>query len=115
VLVGVFLIGVYGGYFGAAAGVLLLALLLIATPETLARCNALKNVVLGLANFVAAVVFVLFGSVSWIAVLPLAAGLLVGGRIGPAIVRHSPVRVLRILIALAGVGLAVYLGTEAYG
>jgi uncharacterized membrane protein YfcA len=114
VLAGVFLIGVYGGYFGAAAGVLLLALLLIATSETLARCNALKNVVLGLANFVAAVVFVLFGSVSWNAAIPLAAGLLMGGRVGPIVVRHSPARLLRVLIALAGVGLASYLGIDAY-
>ena len=115
VLLGVFAIGIYGGYFGAAAGVLLLALLLAATPQTLARCNALKNVVLGLANLVAAVVFVLFGSVSWIAAAPLAAGLFIGGSIGPVIVRHSPARTLRLLIAMAGVGLAVHLGIDAYG
>lgn len=114
VLLAVFVIGVYGGYFGAAAGVLLLALLLAATSETLARCNALKNVVLGLANLVAAVVFLLFGSVSWIAAAPLATGLFIGGRFGPVIVRHSPARLLRILIALAGVGLAIYLGFDAY-
>ena len=54
---GVFLIGVYAGYFGAAAGVLMLALLLITTPDTLPRCNALKNVILGLSNVVAAVIF----------------------------------------------------------
>ena len=115
VLLAVFVIGIYGGYFGAAAGVLLLALLLAATPETLARSNALKNVVLGLANMIAAVVFVLFGSVNWIAALPLAVGLFIGGRAGPIIVRRSQPRLLRILIALAGIGLAVYLGIDAYG
>ncbi len=114
VLLGVFLIGVYGGYFGAAAGVLLLALLLAASSETLARCNALKNFVLGLANLVAAVVFVLFGSVDWVAAVPLAIGLFVGGRTGPVIVRHAPARLLRILIAIAGIGLAIYLGVDAY-
>jgi uncharacterized membrane protein YfcA len=114
VLLGVFLIGVYGGYFGAAAGVLLLALLLAASSETLARCNALKNFVLGLANLVAAVVFVLFGSVDWVAAVPLAIGLFVGGRTGPVIVRHAPARLLRILIAIAGIGLAIYLGVNAY-
>jgi uncharacterized membrane protein YfcA len=114
VLAAVFAIGIYGGYFGAAAGVLLLALLLAATPETLARCNALKNVVLGLANLVAAAVFVIFGSVSWSAAAPLALGLLVGGRIGPVIVRHSPARILRVVIAVAGVGLAIRLGIDAY-
>ncbi len=110
----VFAIGLYGGYFGAAAGVLLLALLLAATPETLARCNALKNVVLGAANFVAAVVFALFGSVSWRIAVPLAVGLFVGASIGPVVVRHAPERALRVGIAFAGVGLAVYLGIAAF-
>jgi uncharacterized membrane protein YfcA len=114
VLGGVFVIGVYGGYFGAAAGVLLLALLLATTPESLPRCNALKNIVLGLANMVAALVFAVFGSVDWAVALPLAVGLFVGGRAGPVVVRHSPARLLRIVIALAGVGLAVYLGIDAY-
>lgn len=111
---GIFLIGVYAGYFGAAAGVLMLALLLITTPDTLARCNALKNVVLGISNVVAAVIFAIFGPVHWLVALPLAAGVVVGGRIGPVIVRHSPTRVLRVLIALAGLGLAIHLGFDAY-
>ncbi|HEY3925262.1 MAG TPA: sulfite exporter TauE/SafE family protein [Acidothermaceae bacterium] len=111
---GIFLIGVYAGYFGAAAGVLMLALLLITTPDTLARCNALKNVVLGISNVVAAVIFAIFGPVHWLVALPLAAGVLVGGRIGPVIVRRSPTRVLRVLIALAGLGLAIHLGLDAY-
>ena len=102
------MIGAYAGYFGAAAGVLMLALLLITTPDTLARCNALKNVVLGISNVVAAVIFAVFGPVHWLVALPLAGGVLVGGRIGPVIVRHSPTRVLRVLIALAGLGLAIH-------
>ena len=115
VLAATFVIGVYGGYFGAAAGVLLLALLLAMTSESLARANAVKNVVLGLANFVAAVVFVIFGSVSWVAAVPLAVGFFAGGRVGPLVVRHAPATLLRMLIAAAGVGLAVYLGIGAYG
>lgn len=113
-IVGIFAIGVYGGYFGAGAGVLMIALLLVATPDTLARSNALKNLLLGLANLVAAVIFAVFGPVHWIAALPLAAGLLIGGRIGPIVVRHSPTQVLRVLIALAGVGLAIHLGLDVY-
>lgn len=112
--VGVFLVALYGGYFGAAAGVLLLALLLFSTAEPLARSNALKNLLLGLANGVAAVAFVAFGPVRWSAVVPLAAGFLVGGRLGPIIVRKTPAPPLRVLIALAGVGLAVHLGLDAY-
>ncbi len=111
----VFLIGVYGGYFGAAAGVLLLAVLLFATGEALPRSNAIKNVVLGAANAVAALAFVVFGPVDWSAAIPLAIGCLVGGRIGPAVVRRAPARPLRIVIAAAGVGLAVYLAVSAYG
>ena len=112
---GVFLIAIYGGYFGAAAGVMLLALMLVATGDTLARSNALKNVVLGIANAVAAVAFALFGDVDWLAVLPLAAGLLAGGRLGPVVVRHSNATLLRGIIGVAGLGLAVKLGADAYG
>lgn len=112
--VGVFLVALYGGYFGAAAGVVLLALLLFITTESLARANAMKNVLLGLANGVAALAFVFFGPVRWSAVVPLAAGFLVGGRLGPIVVRKAPAAPLRVAIACAGVGLAVHLGLDAY-
>jgi uncharacterized membrane protein YfcA len=111
---GVFLIAVYGGYFGAAAGVLLLALLLTLTEESLARANAMKNLLAGLANAVAAVAFVAFGPVRWWAIVPLAVGFLVGGRLGPVIVRNAPPGPLRALIACAGVALAIHLGLDAY-
>jgi uncharacterized membrane protein YfcA len=112
---GVFLVAVYGGYFGAAAGVLMLALLLLSDTESLAKSNAMKNLLLGLANGVAAVAFALFGPVRWSAVLPLGAGFLVGGRLGPMIVRRTPAAPLRVLIACAGIALAVHLGVDAYG
>jgi uncharacterized membrane protein YfcA len=112
--VGVFLVAIYGGYFGAAAGVMLFALLLAATGDSYARSNAIKNVVLALANGVAALAFALFAAVQWAAVAPLAAGFLVGGRVGPVVVRHAPVRVLRYAIGVAGLGLAVKLGLDAY-
>ena len=60
-IAGVFAIAIYGGYFGAAAGVMVLALMLVATGESLARSNAFKNVVLGVANATAAVGFALLG------------------------------------------------------
>ena len=69
---------------------------------------------LGVANAAAAVGFALFGPVAWWAVLPLALGLLAGGWIGPAVVRRSPAGALRIGIALAGLGLAVGLGVQAW-
>jgi hypothetical protein len=114
VLVGVLAVSMYGGYFGAAAGVLMLALLIAVLPETLMRVNALKNVLLGLANVIAAVGFAMFGPVSWLAVVPLTIGLLLGSWFGPPVVRRLPANLLRIGIAVAGLGLAVKLGLDAY-
>ncbi|MFI5911955.1 sulfite exporter TauE/SafE family protein [Dactylosporangium sp. NPDC051541] len=111
---GVFLIGAYGGYFGAAAGIMMLALMLALTPETFARGNAMKNVLLGSANAVAAVAYALFGPVHWLAVLPLGLGGFIGGRLGPAIVRRSPPRAMRCIIATLGLGLAITLGWRTY-
>ena len=113
-VVAVFAIAVYGGYFGAAAGVVLLAFLLHWSADTLPRINAAKNVLLGTSNAVAAIAFALTSNVHWTAVAPLAAGLLVGARAGPIVVRHSPANLLRTLIALGGIGLAITLGIQAY-
>ena len=110
-----FLVGIYGGYFGAAAGVVLLALLLAGTHDTLARSNALKNAVLGIANATAAIGFAVLADVDWATAAPLAAGLLAGGRLGPVVVRHSDAGALRTLIGLAGLALALKLGIDAYG
>jgi uncharacterized protein len=106
---GVFAVSVYGGYFGAAAGVLLLALLLVGLPLTLLTGNAVKNVLLGLANGVAAIGFALVGPVDWAAVAPLAVGLLAGSGLGPAVARRLPATALRIGIGIAGLGLAAAL------
>jgi len=114
VIAGIVAVSVYGGYFGAAAGVLMLALLLVTLPVSLLQGNALKNVLLGLANGIAAVGFAVFGPVEWWAVLPLAAGLLVGGWTGPLLARRLPGSVLRIAIAVAGMVLAVRLGLQAF-
>ncbi len=110
-----FAIAIYGGYFGAAAGVMVLALMLVATGESLARSNAFKNVVLGVANAAAAVGFAVLGPVHWDAAAPLALGLFAGGRLGPIVVRRSNATVLRTLIGLAGLALAVKLAFDAYG
>ena len=105
---------IYGGYFGAAAGVLLLATYLLATGELLPRSNALKNVVLGVANAVAAVGYIALTSIAWSAAIPLAIGLFGGGRLGPRLVRVVPQTLLRRVIAVAGIGLAIRLGISAY-
>lgn len=105
---------VYGGFFGAAAGVLLLALFLRTGSATLADANATKNVVLGVANGVAAIGFIAFAPVDWAAVVPLGLGCLLGARLGPVVVRHAPATPLRLVIAVAGLGLAVKLGLDTY-
>jgi len=109
-----FAISVYGGYFGAAAGVLMLATFLLTTGEGVPRSNALKNVVLGVANSVAAVAYAFLADVDWLAALPLAVGFFIGGRLGPAVVRRAPQTLLRRVIAVAGLGLALQLALTAY-
>jgi hypothetical protein len=114
-MLGIFAVGIYGGYFGAAAGVMMLALLLTATRESTVRLIAAKNALLGLSNGVAAVAFVLLGPVLWAAVLPLGLGFFLGGRLGPTIARRAPARLLRTLVGVTGVALAAYLAVDTYG
>ena len=106
---GMFAVAVYGGYFGAAAGVLMVALLLVGLPLTVLQGNAVKNVLLGVANAVAAAGFAVFGPVHWAAVPPMVVGLLVGARLGPVLARRLPENGLLIGIAAAGLGLAAAL------
>jgi uncharacterized protein len=106
---GLFAVSVYGGYFGAGSGVMVLALLLVTVDSRLARANALKNVILGIADGVAAIGFAVFGPVRWYAAIPMAIGLLVGSRIGPSFTRRIPGNILRVLVACAGLGLAIRL------
>jgi len=109
-----FAVAMYIGYFGAAAGVLLLVVLTAAISEPLVRVNAIKNAVNGMANAMAAACFALFGDVRWKLVVPLAAGFLIGGWIGPKIARRVPAGVLRVVVSMCGLGLAVKLGISAY-
>ena len=106
------LLAVYGGYFGAGAGTLVIATLGLVLTEPLARIAALRAVVLGLANLVATVVFVARGLVEWGSAIPLAVGMVVGSALAPRIVRRLPEVVVRVVIAVAGLGLAVYLAVQ---
>ncbi len=100
---------IYTGYWGAGAGVLTLAVLLLAVTADFAHANALKNMILGFAEVAAATGFVLFGPVAWTAAVPLAIGLLVGSFIGPSVTRRVPGNVIRIAVGLGGLGLAIKL------
>ena len=110
----VLLTGVYGGYFGAAQGVLLMAVLGVGLQETMQRNNATKNVLALLVNLVAAVFFVVIAQtqpswvqsgfeVDWGVAGLIALGAVIGGQIGASVGRRLPQSVLRALIVLVGV------------
>jgi len=106
---GVFLAGAYGGYFGAAQGVLVIGLLGVLLTEGLQRINAGKNVLVMIVNGSAAIVFVIFAHVAWIAVALVAAGSTAGGLLGARFGRRLPPLALRIIVVVIGVIAAVKL------
>jgi uncharacterized protein len=103
------LCAVYGGYFGAALGVLLVSGLALMIDEALARINALKNAISAVAGWVTVVAFAIFGTVDWAAVGILAPAALVGGYIGARVARRLPSPVLRAVIVTFGLVVGGYL------
>jgi len=99
----VFGTGVYGGYFGAAQGVLLLAFLGIAFTDPMAKLNGAKNVLAALVNGVAGVIFIALSPINWAVVALIACGSIVGGQIGARIGRRLPPMALRALIVCVGI------------
>ena len=104
-------LGVYGGYFGAGVGIIALAAMALERTEPLAVTNAVKNVATGAANGTAAIAYILFAPVDWSAALALGAGAVLGGLVGPAIVRVAPEKPLRWTVSAAGILLALWLAT----
>jgi uncharacterized protein len=102
--------GVYGGYFGAAQGVLLMAVLGVGLQETMQRNNATKNVLALLVNSVAAIVFLVAAEIDWRAAGLIAVGAVVGGQIGATVGRRLPPTVLRGVIVVVGVVAVVRFG-----
>jgi uncharacterized membrane protein YfcA len=111
-LVGIFLTGMYGGYFGAAQGVILIALLAIFIDDELQRLNGTKNALALTANLVAALLFVATTDISWSVAGLIAAGSIIGGQVGGHIGRRLPAPVLRWTIVVVGLGVAVGLAVE---
>ncbi|GAA0813267.1 sulfite exporter TauE/SafE family protein [Spirilliplanes yamanashiensis] len=105
----VFVGSVYGGYFGAALGVMLVAALALVLTETLNRVNALKNVLSAVVGVVTVLVFAVFGPVNWVAVAVLAPATVVGGYVGARVARRLPARVLRALIVTFGTTIGLLL------
>jgi uncharacterized membrane protein YfcA len=101
--------GIYGGYFGAAQGVLLMAFLGLFLAESIQRQNALKNVLAGLANLVAAIVFIATTHIDWVAAALIATGAAIGGVIGAFVGRRLSPNVLRAVIVVVGIAAIVKL------
>lgn len=101
----VFLTGIYGGYFAAAQGILLIGFLGLMLPETLQRINGAKNVLVLVVNAVAAASYIIVGfdRIDWLAVLLIAIGSLIGGYLGAKIGRRFPPVLLRAVIVILGV------------
>lgn len=95
--------GAYGGYFGAAQGVLVIGLMGVALSETLPRINGLKNVLTGIANAVAGVVFVIVSKVDWPVAGALALGSVLGAQGGARVGRKLPPVVYRVIIVTVGI------------
>ncbi|MGH3745387.1 MAG: sulfite exporter TauE/SafE family protein [Mycobacteriales bacterium] len=112
---GVFATGVYGGYFGAAQGVILLGLLGLLLPVTLQQANGVKNVLAGLANLVAGIAFILVAHVDWEMAGLVAAGSTVGGVLGARYGRRLSPSALRRIVVVAGTAVGVVLLVRYHG
>ncbi len=108
-VVGVFAASVYGGYFGAAMGVMFLAVLGLALPVSIAHTSGLRAVLSMIVNGIAAVVFVIHGGLAWEAAGWLALGSLLGGFAGARLALALPAPALRVVVVVVGVGTAVKL------
>ncbi len=103
------LCAIYGAYFGAGLGMMILAIMGLVVDDTLNRMNALKQLLTLLINVIAAIVFLFYGTIAWQAALVVAIGSLVGGYIGGAIASRVPEAVLRwIVVSVAFVASAIY-------
>src|SRR3984957_14333202 len=111
-MLGVFLAGVYGGYFGAAQGVILIALLAIFVDDDLQRLNATKNALAFTVNAVAGVLFIASTHIAWSVAGLIAAGSIIGGQVGGRLGRRLSAPVLRGCIVIVGLGVAIGLAVE---
>jgi uncharacterized protein len=106
---GLFVGAVYGGYFGAGLGIMLLALLGVLLPDDLQRLNALKGVLSLVIALGAALAFAVFGPIAWDAAVIVGAASLVGGAAGVRVARRLPAPVLRAIVVAYGVAVAIVL------
>jgi uncharacterized protein len=107
--VGAFLSAVYGGYFGAGLGIMLLAVLALTLDDDLQRLNALKGLLSFVIGLSAVAFFIAFGPVHWGAALIMAVASFAGGHLGVAVARRLPPKVLRGMVIAFGVGVSIWL------
>jgi uncharacterized membrane protein YfcA len=105
---------VYGGYFGAALGVMLIAGLGLVLDATLVRISALKNLISAVEGGVTVLIFAFVGQVDWAAVALLAPTALVGGYLGARLARRLPARALRVVIVVFGLAVGTILLVKAF-
>lgn len=106
--------GMYNGYFGAAAGIMLLAVLNIITDYDFYTYNAMKNIIAPLNNLIALIIYMFTEKIYWLDAFPLAIGLFIGAYIGPKLLRHLPEKIIRIGIATLAFIQAAYYAYTAY-
>ncbi len=108
-LLAIFLVGIYGGYFGGGQGIMLLAILGLSLRQSLQKVNGTKNVLAATANMVGAIAFIIAGRVAFEPALLLAAGSAVGGHVGARFGRRLDPRLLRVLIVVVGIATIIRL------
>jgi len=108
-----YLVCIYGGYFGAGSGVIFMALTTLATSLSFNQAVWFKTTLMSVSNLAAGFYFVFSGEVNWPVALTLAVGFFIGGWLGPVVQRFIPERVLRWVIGVGGIGLACYLWFSA--
>jgi uncharacterized membrane protein YfcA len=110
----VFVGAIYGGYFGAALGVMYVAALALVVDEPLRRINALKNVLSTAVGLVTVVIFAIFAPIHWGAALTLAPATIIGGYVGAKVARRLPARVLKTTIVTFGTAISLVLLYRAF-
>jgi len=108
-VIGALLTGIYGGYFGAAQGIILLSILRLCFDDDLQRLNGVKNVLASLANGVAALYFIVAADVDWKVAGLIAVGSIAGAQLGARYGRRLPQEILRRIVIGAGVSVAIVL------
>ena len=113
-IVTIFLLGIYCAYFGAGSGIIFLALMAIVSKENFQTYNSIRNVAIAGPAVVSAVVYSMKAPVDWPIVVPLGLGMLIGGYLGPIIVRHTKPQYIKSFVIFCGLVLTIYLFVKAY-